>query len=228
MDQLLAGEVADPGPGREHLDACRECGERFAAIEAERAAFRRAAPPLALPSAPGRRRAWMWPAAGATAAALAAAAVVLAATVPARNDGDASAIRRKGSARLGFFVEHRGAVREGGPGEVVFPGDSLRFTYATDRPAHVAVLSVDGADHVTIYVPRGSVAERVEPGSNLALPGSTILDDTLGAETVYGLFCDRPVELEPVRAAFAASPRHPPIPDGCEVDRLAIEKRPLP
>ena len=39
-----------------------------------------------------------------------------------------------------------------------------------------------------------------------------------------GLFCDKPIALEPWRAALERDPLTPP-PAGCVVDRLRIEKR---
>lgn len=229
LDRLLAGEVSDPEPGKTHLRSCQLCAERLAAIEADREAFERDAPRLALP-APVRtpRRSWVWPVAGAATVAVAAAAVLLVLPGEEQPSQESSGVRRKGGERIGVFVKHGQAVRQGASGEVVQPGDSLRFSYATDEPSYLALISVDGADRVTVYFPHAGTAQAVEPGRDVALPGSTILDDTLGSETIYGLFCNHAAELEPVRAAFAASPREPPIPEGCVVDRLLIEKRLLP
>jgi len=227
MDQLLAGEAAETERGREHLRECAACGQRFAAIEAGRKEFARNAPALALPGRePARTRAWLWPAAGATTAAVAAAAIALFLTTG--NEDDAHGIRRKGGERIGFFVERADTVRPGATGEVVYPGDALRFTYSSDRATHVAIFSVDGAEVVSVYFPQTPAAHRVEPGRDVALPQTTILDDTLGTETVYGLFCERALEMAPTRAAFAASPRTPPIPHGCTADRITLEKRPPP
>ncbi len=226
LDELVAGEAADPEAGREHLASCVACAERLAAIEADRKAFEAAAPGLALPSsARDPRRPWLWPAVAATSAALAAAALFVAVTQSDRDGATAPGIRSKGGARLGFFVKRGDAVREGAPGEIVHPGDSLRFTYSNDRAAYLAIVSVDGAERVTVYFPHTAAAERVEPGQDRELPGSTILDDTSGGESIYALFCERPEQLGPLRAAFAASPRNPPIPTGCAVDRVTIEKR---
>lgn len=227
LDELVAGEAADPGAARAHLSSCVACAERLAAIEADQRAFEEDGPRLALPSsAPGRRRRWLWPAVATTSAALAAAAIAVAVTHSDRDDAWGPGIRSKGGARVGFFVKRGDAVREGAPGEIVRPGDSLRFTYSSARAAYLAIVSVDGAERVTVYFPRAAVAEQVEPGQDRELPGSTILDDTLGEESIYALFCERPEELGPLRAAFAASPRTPPIPEGCAVDRVTIEKRP--
>jgi len=52
-----------------------------------------------------------------------------------------------------------------------------------------------------------------------------VLDDVLGDETAYGLFCTDPVELAPLRAAIERSPDRPPIPVSCTVDRVSYVKR---
>ena len=224
IDQLLAGEATNELAQRAHLRSCSACGKRWEEIEAEREAFTRAAPPLRLTTRGGaRRRAWLWSGA-AVAAAAAGVALLLLSGGGAGREGDA--IRRKGGERLGFYVQHAAGVRQGGAGEVVHPGDSLRFTYSTDEARYLAIISVDAAAQITSYFPLGATAVRIEPGSDVAVDGSTIVDEVLGSETIYALFCDSAIALEPTRARFARAPHAPPLPRGCVADRLIIEKRP--
>jgi hypothetical protein len=58
------------------------------------------------------------------------------------------------------------------------------------------------------------------------LDASTILDATLGPETIYGVFCTEPIALEPVRAALGASGKLPSM-SNCEVDELVLHKKAL-
>jgi hypothetical protein len=58
----------------------------------------------------------------------------------------------------------------------------------------------------------------------VALPLATRLDATVGEERVMGLFCDRPVELEPLRAGLEAGAGEA-IPEGCKVTRWHFVKR---
>ncbi|KYG02418.1 hypothetical protein BE21_05215, partial [Sorangium cellulosum] len=130
-----------------------------------------------------------------------------------------------GSGRIGFYVARGDALAPGGPGEVVHPNDRLQFTYSTVDAGFFALLSVDGARKASVYFPAGDVAAPIEPGEQVPLPSSVVLDETLGAETVYGLFCESPVALEPLRAALEAAPERPPAPEGCRVDRVSLDKR---
>jgi hypothetical protein len=79
-----------------------------------------------------------------------------------------------------------------------------------------------------VYWPDAPRAKRVEPGTDVQLDRSTVVDATLGPETAYGLFCEAPVELEPLRASFQAAPEAPPLPKGCHVDRMSFVKKASP
>ncbi|WP_437775119.1 zf-HC2 domain-containing protein [Sorangium sp. So ce1097] len=252
LDRLLAGELApaEEQATRAHLDGCARCAGRFAALEAGRAAFLADPPPLRLPAAPRaaapaarrpRARA-LFPAVTAALGAAAALAAVLfvdrSPPPPAEPRGDdrgaerapaAPSTRIKGSGgRIGFHVARGEVVAPGGPGEVVHPNDRLQFTYSTADAGYFALLSVDGARKASVYFPAGDVAAPIQPGEDVPLPSSVVLDGTLGAEVIHGLFCDAPVALEPLRAALEAAPERPPAPAGCRVDRVSLDKRAAP
>jgi hypothetical protein len=127
-------------------------------------------------------------------------------------------------ARVTLYVQHAGAVRLASEGEHVEPGDAIEFAYSTDRSAYLAVVSVDGARHASVYYARGGRAARIEPARESPVDQSTVLDATLGAEFMYALFCDRPIEVGPIASALEAAPQRAPSPDGCVVDRHTIVK----
>ncbi|KYF72960.1 DUF4384 domain-containing protein, partial [Sorangium cellulosum] len=168
---------------------------------------------------------WLAP---AVASALAAAAAALlffrAAPDPAGGAPESPGERIKGANRIGFYVKRGGSVQPGGAGERLHPGDAIQFTYSATEALYLVILSVDGASQASVYYPSGPVAARIEPGRDVLLPQSTVLDDTLGAERFYGLFCAEAVAVEPLRAALAAHPDAPPAPPGCDVDALTAEK----
>jgi len=196
IDELLAGELPadDAAAATAHVAGCARCRARRGELFADRAAFRAALPAL-------HRRRWVGTAA---MAALAAAGVAILLRDPA------AATRTKGGARLGVVVVHGDAMRRGGPGERVHPGDTLSYLVTTAEPVHVAVIGRDAAGRVTTYVP----FERVPAGREVQLSLATVLDGTLGVEQLYGVFCAEPVALaDPDRA-----------PAGCVIDRIAIEK----
>jgi len=107
----------------------------------------------------------------------------------------------------------------------VFPGDAINFTASTDRPAFLAIISIDGAHQTSVYYPDGPVAAPLHAGRDQMLPLSVRLDDVLGLERVVGVFCDRALPVDRIKAAVAQGSA---LPDGCETDGLTIEKRRAP
>jgi hypothetical protein len=129
-----------------------------------------------------------------------------------------------GGFALGLYINHAGSVRAGREvGEQAGPGDALRFVYSLGERRYLAVLSLDGAKHASIYYPEGTTAAAVERGSHVALPASTVLDDVLGAETIYGIACPDAFVLEPLRRELESSGQVAP-PPGCEVETLSLRK----
>jgi len=64
----------------------------------------------------------------------------------------------------------------------------------------------------------------MQAGSDVALDFSIKLDRTAGSERVYGLFCDEPQPLEPLRSRLASTGTLPPLPH-CRIDVLTLNKR---
>jgi hypothetical protein len=220
LDRWIAGELAprDAEDVRAHVAACARCG---AAAESLRAGRDVALPPLgaAAPEPRGASRIRRLGGVLGLAGALAAAAVL----VFVRAGGPRERTKGPGVS-LAMYVQHGEAIRRAGPGEVVAPGDALRFAVTAPAPAFVAVLSVDAAGRASVYFPAGARAEPVTAGTDVPLPLATRLDATLGRERVVGLFCDHPALLEPVRAALEGTAADA-VPAGCTVTRWDFEKR---
>jgi len=238
LDRFLAGELppAEADELRGHLDGCARCAAALAGLTAARDATR--LPPLRVvplgapevTAAQGgatprltRRRRVVATLLGGLAAAAGLMLMVRSEPPAERTKGRQTALA------FGVYVLHDGAVRRAGPGEVLAPGDALRFAVKAPGPGYVAVLSVDPAGKASVYYPAGDRAEPVAPGAlegEVALPLATRLDATVGEERLYALFCEGPVELEPVRAALegaGADGAAPPA--GCQVTRWRFEKR---
>lgn len=218
LDRWMAGELGsvEAEEVRAHVAGCARCGSAVESLRGAREGAR--LPPLRAvptPARPARLRRLVTVAAG-----LAAAAGVVLVLRP-----HAPADRTKG-ARVGLamYVRHGEEVRLAGPGEAVAPGDAVRFAVTTPEPAWVAVLSLDPAGRASVYFPEGSHAARIAPGADVPLPLATRLDATVGEERVLGLFCDRPIELEPVRAALESG-ADGAAPEGCQVTRWSFVKR---
>lgn len=216
LDRWMAGELppAEAGLLAAHVAGCARCREAVASLEAAR--DRAVLPPLRTARVPRRRAPWTALGAGALATAVAVLLVR-----PGREGDD----RPSGSAPfLSMFVRHGAELRRAGPGEVVVAGDDVRFAVTLRREAWVAVLALDPAGRARVCFPGGGRAEAIGPGTDVALPLATPPDVTPGDTRIFGLFCEGPLELEPVRARLSALASGPP-PPGCQVTRWSFEKR---
>jgi hypothetical protein len=139
-------------------------------------------------------------------------------------------IMSKGQQRLRFFVRDgvAGTVREGRPRERVFPGDQIRFAFDGDalRGRRVAVLGRDAGGKVSVYFPDGGAQATALPASADGLiPYSVRLDETLGPETLYALYCLDAVALGPLQVALAGG-TPPAWPAACQIETLLLDKKP--
>jgi len=123
-----------------------------------------------------------------------------------------------------FHVKRDGVVREGGPNEVVHPGDVIRFSYSWSEAGSVAVLSRDGAGTVSVYIADDERTLMTTPGQEVVLPGAVLLDDVTGPESFYGVFCSQPVATAKLEHAIANHPENPVI-SGCQIDTVRVNKR---
>jgi len=122
-----------------------------------------------------------------------------------------------------FAVQKRdgGGVRGG---DVVHPKDVVRFELRAPGPGYVAVLSRDGAGHVTVYYPYGEVDAAPYLPEQSLLPGAIALDDTLGEEKVYALWSGHGFKLTPLVEALERDGRMS-APDGVTLLELDWDKR---
>jgi hypothetical protein len=214
FDRFLIGELdaSEAEHLRGHVAGCARCA---AALDELKAASEEPLPPPRIVPLAARPR---FPLRSlAAAVGLAAAASLLLVIRP-------PGTRLKGPGfTLGMYVDHGGEVRRAAPGETVAPGDALRFAVTAPVDVYVAVLSVDPKGRASIYFPAGARAELVRAGTDVALPLGTRLDDTVGEERIFGLFCSSAIDLEPLRVRLERGASD--IPDGCQVTRWSFVKR---
>jgi hypothetical protein len=184
-------------------------------------------------AAPIMKRLWVW---GPSLAAAAAAAVLVVILLPrqAAPPGEGDGLRIKGSFAIGAFLRRDGAVSRARSGQVFHPGDQLRFSYASRRDGYLCLVGLDAKKVVTVYHPWDAAsAPRVVQG-NRALPDSTVLDETLGRETVVGVLCPKPFAVAGLKKAAPrliadlreGKPVSDHLPDPkCRVARFELEKR---
>jgi hypothetical protein len=214
-DRLHAGNLTPAlvDQVREHVAGCPRCAARGAALHAAHRRFVDAPPPLRAPPV----RAWrlMVPAFAVAAAALAFVLV----------GEEREATRMKGGFAVTVFAGRGGDAVPLGAGDAIFPGDRLQLSYSAPRNGHLAVLAIDGAEHVEAYFPSSATTWPAAAGDRIALPTSTELDDVRGEERLWIVFCDRPQPLAPLIAALAERGIAAEPPPGCEVQRLRFDKR---
>jgi hypothetical protein len=240
LDKLAAAELSavERVATAEHLDHCPRCRAKWDAISAERVAFSRLAPPPWIARSPSTSSARTTAAvpkrrtlsrvgqAAVGAAALLAAAVGAFALFghPGARGTEEMGERSKGGSDFGYYVLRGSKVLEGRPDEPLFPGDAVQFVFTAPEHGYLGILSLDGASRASVYYPTSPVTAPVERGFRRPLPASTLLDDVLGRETTYAVYCRAPILLEPLRAALAEHPSKPPAADGCSVSVLSFRK----
>ena len=235
LDQWRAGEIEDNARLDEleaHVAGCERCRVRREAFDRDAESYLARHPPF-LPRESSRspqrisRSARRWQIfAGASALAAAAALVlVLGAPDDRRLGGDESGTRIKGGSRVAFFVKRGERVVMGGPGERLQPGDQLRFTATLERPKHLAILSRDTRGVASVYYPAEAVTKALPAGSDIALESSVELDDSLGEERIFAVFCDAAIQVEELRASLERI-GDIQVGSGCTIDRSAFVKEP--
>lgn len=238
FDEWLAGGGSAEERARiaAHVRCCTRCGLRGELIERERAVFLAKAPTIAANSELARRsRARKRPASklgGPVSLGLLIVALIGAfgwqlgapalfeergAAMPA-NGGE----RRKGSSQVGFYIKRGSKVERGESGGTVYPGDQLRITYSSERPAYLAVLGRDERS-ASVYFPSGESAVRIKGGRHVPLDFSLELDAQLGEEQLFVVLCPAEYALSPLLAELEASGQLRAA-LGCFVEHIALHK----
>lgn len=163
-----------------------------------------------------RRPPWWAP---AVAVLSAAAALALFLGRPAEPEGD---IRLKGlSGELDVFVKRAGKVFRW-QAEPLRPGDQLRYSFRAPEPLHVMVLSRETSGAVNQYFPAEPRSFAVDQGVTLS-KGATELDATLGRETLWAIFCQKPFTADTLFGQLRQSGGIAPT-QGCATQRLEFTK----
>jgi hypothetical protein len=218
LDRWLAGELAGQPAGeavRAHLRACPACSDRLSALEHEPELLPGPGanpPPLTVTTPPRpaaeRRAGSVSPVSArkrmfAITAGVAALAAGLVIVVNARHPAPLeTGLRSKGDLQLDVVVRHSdGRTETVVPGDALSAGDVVRFVVSTPDPGFVFVIGLDAAGVATPYSPAVGVPAPLPAGRGQALPGTVILDDTLGAERFLLLHCNDATNVDVAVAA---------------------------
>ena len=217
-DRLLAGELAevDRAEALAHAETCPACAARRTEITAGFDAFANVAPALPRRTRPLRLVA-------ALTVVAAAAAVILVVRPPSSSRG----ARTKGGTgpKLMLAAGSRARLAPVLSGDRVTPGDSLQAAYTATRDGFGAVIARDGSGAASAYVPaQGDAMVALPQGTLRSFPGSTILDDVVGAQVVVIVWCESAQPIAPLVAELRAT-GSVTAPAGCTVDRIELEVR---
>ena len=220
-DRLVAGELTEGEQAEAiaHAETCTACAARRAEITAGFDAFANVAPAL-----PQRARRWPRRVAAIGALAVAAAALVLVFR-PAHES-----TRTKGGSgpQLMLAAGPRDRVAPVVSGDRARPGDSVQAAYTATQDGFGAVLARDGSRATTAYVPaQGDAMVALPAGTLRSFPGSTILDDVVGAQVVVIVWCDTLRPIAPLVRELQATGRVT-APAGCTVDHVELDVRGAP
>ncbi|MCP3142409.1 DUF4384 domain-containing protein [Pyxidicoccus xibeiensis] len=215
--ELLAFAPADGSSSAPDVDAhvrgCEACQARVATLREERARFLQARPARAFsarvlesarrPSVWERYRLWLF---GALPVAVAAAVALVLLTPGLRSErGGRPDVTFKGGTpvRLEVLVSREGQpAAPFSPGEVLRPGDVLRFRVFAPEAGHVFIANIDEAGLISTYFPAsGGRSVSVHAGAQV-LPGSVTLDDWTGEERITLFFSREPLEAREVELAL--------------------------
>ncbi len=206
LERCLAGEAPFAGAVRRHAEACSSCASRLGWMEEAGELFARRVFPATrdgVVEALSRRRGFAPGAWGAWAPLVgAAAALVLLFPVlrPAPVSPDYVGVKgASAEVRLPVhvYVSEGGRARQLSTGDVVHPGDGLRFV--VEAPGReVFLASVDQTGRVSRLVP-GDTA--VVPDTGI-VPGGSVLDGVLGPERIFAVVVGPGARPEDVESAL--------------------------
>jgi hypothetical protein len=144
---------------------------------------------------PAPRRWWRW----ALPAVLAAAAAAIFVFV-IRPKGDDDDVLVKGEpVTLTIHRAEASGSRPLASGDVVHPGDRIRFEVTAAKKGYIAIVGLDGSGATTVYFPfASSVPVDFDPAAGPVLPGAIQLDATPGDERFFAIYALQPFSIDTV------------------------------
>lgn len=176
-----------------HLRDCSICTAYVADVKKEQAAFLETFPSISVAKPPVRERLVRFPALR-TVLALAAVLVIAVGTGTLLVNHHGEDYRTKGGVALKLFVQDSAGVPLECAVPVCTPGERIQFTYSCGGERYFMLMSVDTSGAVSVFYPeKGDSSIAVEPGNDLPLPNSIVLDDYIGKEWYVAVFSAHPL-----------------------------------
>lgn len=237
LDSLRCADLSESraSEAERHLENCARCRARAESLSLQSRELESELPDLnvllgakaaepnqpasnvtSLAKARAARVRWWAPALGALSVA---AALALFLGKPAPRDAE---IRLKGvSGELDVFVKRHGKVFRW-QAEPLMPGDQLRYSFRAPESLHVMVLSREASGVVNQYFPAEPSSFAVDMGVTLS-KSATELDDSLGAETLWAVFCQQPFGARKFQTELETTGVIAPT-EGCAIQRIEFAK----
>ncbi|MBW1873222.1 MAG: hypothetical protein JRJ19_14225 [Deltaproteobacteria bacterium] len=135
------------------------------------------------------------PARLAPAAGVIVLLLILVATFWTTDGGD---VRMKGKTiELSYFVMEAEGPKVASADRILHPGDRIQFRLTALAGGFVHIVGIDHNGVVSVYFPLPAKEPEAFPGgAGRPVPGSVILDETLGKERIFVLICSQPIVAE--------------------------------
>jgi hypothetical protein len=121
------------------------------------------------------------------------------------HDGNKLLSRVKGETGLELVVKNNRGQIEKRDMQAYYGGERIQFLYSCARRNKFILVSMDSAGAVTQYYPRyGDSSEVLEPGQDVPLSHSILLDEYTGREMFIGVFSEKKLRAAEVRDRLLA------------------------
>ena len=186
----------------EHIALCVSCRSYVNGLTSEKTAFLAARPfETSIKFESHRSNTRFLPFFGRQLYALAACvvAVVTAAYFYVSSHGP-SAGRIKGETGIKALVQNKSGAIEKRSSGIYASGEKIQFLYSCGAQNRFILLGIDTAGAVTTYFPvSGDSSCVLEPGADIPLPNSIVLDEYTGRETFLAVFSEKPLSVADVK-----------------------------
>ena len=180
-----------------HLKRCSVCAGFIRRAEEERSSFLGEYPSIDVVPMKNRKLFRFTPV--RTAFALAATLVIAVGTASLLVNRSGDGYRIKGDIALNLFAQDGSGAPVVREQQVFSPGERIQFTYSCGGERYFILASIDDSGRVSVFYPaEGDSSMLLEPGSDLPLPNSIVLDEYIGKELFIAVFSARPLQVAAV------------------------------
>ncbi len=224
LDLVIVEHSQSPGQAA-HLKDCQRCCARLQLLQSDREAYEKSLPHRRLPAkTKATKPSWLSGFRWQFPVVIVGLAVAFLFFVNTSDSVPPQGVRLKGNG-LGFdyYVLRSGKTLAGSSLSQLQAGDRVRFSVYTKQNTQLAIFSIDGNGTRSVFFSDGEKSSSVAGASSeILLNESVVLDESLGEEDVYALFCKQPFALAEVMNEWRT--KNQMVRKGCQVLTLKWEK----